>query len=57
MPVINGKDKQGSFYRWGDSGHKYYYITKDKLSREAAKDKAALQGRAIMFSRNLNRKK
>lgn len=52
MPVNNGKDSKGPFYRWGETGHKYYYIPKDKISREMAKNKAALQGRAILFSQH-----
>ena len=46
MPATRGKDKDGPFYRWGDSGAKYHYASGDKASRERAKEKAERQGRA-----------
>lgn len=46
MPVALGKDKKGSFARWGASGKKYYYTTGDKDSREEAIAKANRQGQA-----------
>ena len=46
MPVHRGKDAQGPFYQWGDSGRKYRYRSGDAASREQAKEKAARQGRA-----------
>lgn len=46
MPTKAGKDKKGSFYRWGSSGKKYYYTKGNKSSRRAAKSKADKQGRA-----------
>lgn len=51
MPVINGRDSDGPYYRWGQTGHKYYYISGHKRSREIAKGKAAAQGRAIHANR------
>lgn len=51
MPVMLGKDKSGSFARWGVKGKKYYYIPNNKVSRESAKLKALKQGRAIWVSR------
>lgn len=50
MPVNQGRDKRGSYYRWG-SQKKYYYITGNTKSRNAAKAKAAKQGRAIELSK------
>lgn len=47
MPVQRGRDSEGPFYRWGDQGKKYHYEAGDSDSREAAKAKAAAQGRAI----------
>ncbi len=46
MPVHRGKDIDGPYYQWGDSGKKYHYESGDKESREAAKMKAKKQGKA-----------
>ena len=46
MPVNRRRDKRGGFFQWGDHGKKYYYTIGDKTSREEAKRKATLQGRA-----------
>lgn len=50
MPVRRGKDSKGTYYKWGDSGKKYYYETGNKKSREKAKEKARTQARAIYAS-------
>ncbi|MEZ5175145.1 MAG: hypothetical protein R2823_02950 [Acidimicrobiia bacterium] len=50
MPVHRGKDKDGPYYQWGDSGKKYHYESGNQKSREAAKAKADKQGRAIRAS-------
>lgn len=50
MPVRRGKDKDGAYYQWGQSGKKYRYQTGDADSREAAKEKAKKQGRAVRAS-------
>ena len=47
MPVQKGSN----YYRWGDNGTKYYYVIGNKFSRDLAKAKAKLQGRAIHASR------
>lgn len=52
MPVIRGSNKQGSYYKWGKSGKKYFYIPNNKKSRIAAKQKARKQGIAIIIQRN-----
>lgn len=52
MPVERGRDSKGSFYRWGATKHKYYYKTKNKQSREIAKNKAKKQGKAIKISQS-----
>lgn len=54
MPVRSGKDSKGSFFRYGDSGKKYYYTPGDKSSRERAKKKAGKQGQAIKISQSKN---
>lgn len=46
MPVKRGKNRDGPYYQWGDSGKKYHYTSGDEQSREAAKEKARRQGRA-----------
>ena len=51
MPVQRGKDKDGAYYQWGESGKKYRYETGDEKSREAAKKKAAKQGQAVKASK------
>jgi hypothetical protein len=55
MPVQNKKDSQGWYFRWGDSGKKYYYITGNAKSRQAARDKAMLQARAIEWRKHSGR--
>jgi len=52
MPVINGLDKFGRYYQWGKHGKKYYYISGDKITREIARNRAIIQGRAIYKNRN-----
>lgn len=46
MPVHRGKDSQGPYYQWGDSGKKYHYESGDQQSRNQAKRRAAKQGQA-----------
>ena len=46
MPVHRGKDGDGPYYQWGDSGKKYHYESGDQASRKRAKEKAEKQGRA-----------
>lgn len=47
MPVKRGKDKDGPYYQWGESGKKYRYESGDAESRSRAKAKARKQGQAI----------
>jgi hypothetical protein len=46
VPVERGKDRDGPYYQWGDSGKRYHYTSGDARRREAAKEKARRQGRA-----------
>jgi hypothetical protein len=46
MPVHRGKDSEGPYYQWGESGKKYHYTSGEKRSRERAKEQAEKQGRA-----------
>ena len=52
MPIQRGNDSHGSFYRWGTTGHKYYYKTNNSRSRENAKEKARRQGIAVKISQS-----
>ncbi|MDE2100888.1 MAG: hypothetical protein KGL39_26815 [Patescibacteria group bacterium] len=49
MPVRRGRSGGRCFYQWGDDPHtkKYFYSPNNPASRERAKKRAALQGRAI----------
>ena len=46
MPVRRGQDKDGPFYQWGRSGKRYRYRRGDDRSRDRARARAVLQGRA-----------
>ena len=50
MPVNRGKDGNGSYYQWGNSGKRYYYISGNVKSRNRAKDLAYKQAKAIYSS-------
>jgi len=59
MPIIHGYDEsirptQG-FYKWGQSGKKYYYMTKNEDSRKKAYDKSIKQMHAILYSQSKNK--
>lgn len=44
MPVHRGKDKNGTYYQWGDN--KKYYFNNER-DRKIAKYRAHIQGYAI----------
>ncbi|HEX6312474.1 MAG TPA: hypothetical protein VF152_12735 [Acidimicrobiia bacterium] len=46
MPVQRGRDRDGPYYQWGDSGKRYHYSSGDARSRSRAKQQATRQGRA-----------
>jgi len=54
MPVHRGSYvKNGQriyFYQWGNHGKRYEYLSNNLRSRNIAKQKAELQGRAIRAS-------
>lgn len=50
MPVHTGKDKEGSYYRWGTSGKKFHFDPSSESSKSNAKSKAQKQARAIYAS-------
>jgi len=52
MPLVNGKDKEGHFYRWGRSGKKYYYPVGNSFLRDQARWRALRQGRAVEMHYN-----
>lgn len=47
MPVQHGRDKDGPFYRYGQTGAKHRYRADDPADRERAQSAAERQGRAI----------
>ena len=53
MPVESGSTtkngKPVGYYRWGKKGKKYYYTPGNKRSRDAARARAAKQGRANLL--------
>jgi len=57
MPIINGRDKNGPYYKFGVTGTKYYYTPKDPISRAESRALAAQQGRAIERSKALRKSK
>lgn len=50
MPVHRGKDGDGPYYQWGESGKKYHYTAGNTGSRKKAKAKAEKQGQAARAS-------
>lgn len=50
MPIQNGRDSQGGWYRWGNRGHKYHYTPGNVSSRNRAYESAMRQARAILAS-------
>ena len=50
MPIMKGKDKDGSYVKWGDSGFKYRYKAGDKESEERSRKKAGMQAEAAYAS-------
>lgn len=51
MPVHKGKDQEGPYFQWGQSGKKYRYTPGNESSKEEAKRKARRQGQAIHASK------
>ena len=51
MPVTQGFDHNGIFYRWGTQGKKYYYTNTNTSTQLKAYEKALRQGRAIAITR------
>lgn len=50
MSIHRGTYKNGTYYQWGYSGKKYYYMSGNKQSREYALRKAEKQARVIYAS-------
>lgn len=50
MPIHSGKDRQGYFYQWGQTGKKYYYDPISRQSATTAYNKAKKQQVAIYSS-------
>jgi ribosomal protein S11 len=52
MPIQRGKDSTGNYYRWGNTGKKYFYKARDAKSRNAAYALAMRQARAIEWRKH-----
>lgn len=50
MPIRSGKDKQGTFYRWGTTGKKFYFDPESESSKSRALGRAKKQEAAIYAS-------
>ncbi len=56
MPLIRGVSKTlGPYYKWGKTGHRYYYEANHEESRKRAKTKALLQGKAVEAHKHANK--
>lgn len=51
MPLKRGVDQYGSYYKYGSTGKKYYYLVHSKHSRKIAYNKAKRQGVAIRINK------
>ncbi len=52
MPIFRGKDSLGSYYTYGKTNKRYYYVVGDKLSRQKSVELCKRQRRAIKASQN-----
>lgn len=52
MPLHKYKDLEGSYFIWGEHGHKYYFNNKSIKSESIAKEKAMKQARAIEWRKH-----
>lgn len=52
MPVKRKRDNIGTYYQYGNKGHKYYYTVNDKELRDNARMLAIRQGQAIHASQH-----
>jgi hypothetical protein len=55
MPLVQGKDKNGNFFKWGRHGHKYYYPSGNEFLKMEARWRALRQGRAVEMHYNYAR--
>ena len=55
MPIINSRDSKGQYFRYGDTGKKYYYKPGFKKSRDEAYNKALKQMKAVHYRRYLTK--
>jgi hypothetical protein len=47
MPIFQGLDSNGYFYRYGETGKKYYFDSSDPVSENDAYTHAVKQAQAI----------
>ncbi len=52
MPIFRGKDSLGSYYTYGKTNKRYYYIVGNLKSRLESIEKVKRQRRAIKASQN-----
>ena len=52
MPIKSGRDSKGFYYKYGDSGTKYYYKAGDDKGENKAYMSAVRQAAAINISKN-----
>lgn len=57
MPIYRRTNSKGPYYQYGDTGTKYYYISRNEKSRMNAKKKAIKQMIAIKYSQEGRGKK
>ena len=50
MPIHRGRDRNGSYYQYGNHGKRYYYKSNNQEARKNAKQKAIRQAIAIYSS-------
>lgn len=46
MPIHQGKDSRGSYYKWGGRGKKYYFNSSCSICRNQARSNAGRQAAA-----------
>jgi len=55
MPLIEGKDMKGNFFKWGDHGKKYYFDPLSSRSKKTAITHAKKQALAIILNKRFEK--
>jgi len=53
MPILKNKDKEGNYFSWGKTGHRYHFKKGNAISEGMARARAARQGRAVKRSQTV----